>query len=130
LLVLSKSFEYFESVRPAFEDALDRGVDVSILLLDPDRLTDENRETQAGIVDEIADSYPDVGVRFSPDQLPWRGALADPSMEYDSGTAILLVQEDEVPNHLRQAAITENGAFVAGLKRYFDLIWEYEAKGK
>jgi len=50
-------------------------------------------------------------------------------MEYDSGTAILLVQEDEVPNHMRQAAIIENGAFVAGLKRYFDLVWEYESSG-
>jgi hypothetical protein len=28
---------------------------------------------------------------------------------------------------MRQAAITENGSFVAGLKRYFDLIWEYES---
>jgi len=32
-----------------------------------------------------------------------------------------------VPNHMRQAAITENGAFVAGLKRYFGLIWEHES---
>ncbi len=127
LLVMSKSFEYFDSVRSTFEDALDRGIDVSILLLDPDRLTEENRAIQARIVEEISEHYPDVGVRFSPERLPWRGTVADPSMEYDSGTAILLVQEDEVPNHMRQAAITENGSFVAGLKRYFDLIWEYES---
>jgi len=127
LLVMSKSFEYFDSVRPAFEAALDRGIDVSVLLVAPDRLSDENRDVQAGIVEEISDSYPEVGIRFSEERLPWRGTVADPSMEYDSGTAILLVQEDDVPNHMRQAAITENEAFVAGLKRYFDLVWEYEA---
>jgi sugar-specific transcriptional regulator TrmB len=125
--VLSKSFEYFDSVQPTFEGALDRGIEVSILLLDPARLSDENRAIQADIVEEISSSYPDVGIRYSEDQLPWRGTLSDPSMEYDSGTAILLVQEDDVPNHMRQAAITENAAFVAGLKRYFDLVWKYEA---
>jgi len=128
LLVMSKSFEYFDSVRPAFEAALDRGIDVSVLLVDPDRLSEANRAIQAEIVEEIAESYPGVGVRFSEERLPWRGTVADPSMEYNSGTAILLVQEDDVPNHMRQAAITANGAFVAGLKRYFDLVWEYESQ--
>jgi hypothetical protein len=28
---------------------------------------------------------------------------------------------------MRQAAVTENGSFVAGLGRYFDLIWEHES---
>jgi hypothetical protein len=28
---------------------------------------------------------------------------------------------------MRQAAITDNGSFVAGMKRYFELIWEYES---
>lgn len=129
LLVISKAFEYFDSIRPAFEDALSRGVSVSVLLLDPEKLSGENREIQTRIVESIAQHHPDVGVRFSSERLPWRGTVADPSMTYDSGTAILLVQEDDVPNHLRQAAITENGSFVAGLKRYFDLVWEYESVG-
>ena len=37
------------------------------------------------------------------------------------------IEETDVPDHKRQAAITENGSFVAGMKRYFDLIWEYES---
>lgn len=126
--VLSKSFEYFDSVRSAFERALSRGVDISVLLVGPDRLSEENCRVQSEIVDTLRENYPNVGIRFSPKRLPWRGTIADPSMEYDSGTAILLVQEDEVPNHMRQAAITENGAFVAGLMRYFELVWEYESR--
>ena len=125
--VLSKSFGYFDSIEPAFERALGRGVEVTVLLLHPDRLSPENRDIQADIVADIHERYPDVGIRHTHEPLPWRGTLADPSMDYDSGTAILLVQEDDVPNHMRQAAITENGSFVAGLKRFFDLVWEHES---
>jgi hypothetical protein len=28
---------------------------------------------------------------------------------------------------MRQAAITENGSMVAGLKRYFDRVWDHES---
>ncbi len=63
----------------------------------------------------------------SPEKLPLRRILFDSCMDYDSGEAILLVEEPDVPNHMRQAAITDNGSFVAGMKRYFDLVWEYES---
>lgn len=49
-------------------------------------------------------------------------------MAYDDGEAIFLVEEPEVPNHMRQAALTENGSFVAGFKRYFELVWEHESQ--
>jgi sugar-specific transcriptional regulator TrmB len=125
--VVTKSFEYFAAVEPAFEDALDRGVEVSVLFLSPEFLSEENRRLQRGLVEDITSAYPEVDARFSSGKLPFRGTITDPSMDYETGTAILLVEEEEVPNHMRQAAITENGSFVAGLKRYFDLIWEYES---
>ncbi|WP_254534561.1 TrmB family transcriptional regulator [Halomarina litorea] len=125
--VLTKAFEYFETVEPAVADAVDRGIDLRALLLHPDTLDPENRERQRDVVDHLRAAYPEVGIRYSTNALPWRGTLADPSMAYDTGEAILLVQEDDVPNYMRQAAITENGAFVAGLNRYFDLVWEYES---
>ncbi|MDG5775389.1 helix-turn-helix domain-containing protein [Haloarculaceae archaeon H-GB2-1] len=127
ICVLTKSFEYFESVEAAFEDALERGIDVSILFLHPKHLDEHNRAIQAEIVEHVTATYPELGVRFSTEKLPWRGTLTDPSMDYETGTAILLVEELDVPLHMRQAAITENGSFVAGLKRYFDLVWEYES---
>jgi sugar-specific transcriptional regulator TrmB len=125
--VITKSFEYFESVEPAFEAALDRGVEVSLLLLHPDHLSADNRRIQARMVERLTADYPDVGIRFSTGPLPWRGTLTDPSMDYETGTAILLVEEKDVPLHMRQAAITDNGSFVAGLKRYFDLVWDHES---
>lgn len=129
--VVTKSFEYFDSVEPAVASARDRGVDVSVLMLDPTQLSTEPRDEpaiQADIVDRIRSEYPSVDVRFSTGKLPFRGTITDPSMDYETGTAILLVEEEDVPNHMRQAAITENGSFVAGLKRYFDLVWAHESE--
>jgi len=128
--VVTKSFEYFDAVEPAFAAAVERGVDVSVLMLEPRHLSTNPRDEpaiQRQIVERIRDEYPSVEVRFSNGKLPFRGNLTDPSMDYSTGTAIFVVEEEDVPNHMRQAAITENGAFVAGLKRYFDLIWEYES---
>ena len=127
---MTKSFEYFDAVEPAFADALERGVDVSILMLVPEFLSTDPRDEptiQRDIVEEIQSTYPAVDIRFSTEKLPFRGNVADPSLDYETGSAIFLVEEEDVPNHMRQAAITENGAFVAGLKRYFGLIWEHES---
>jgi sugar-specific transcriptional regulator TrmB len=125
--VLTKSFEYFDRIETALADALDRGVSVTALFLDPDRLTPENRSVQADIIEHIRTEHPDIGMKYSNDALPWRGTFIDPSMEYDSGRAILLVEETDIPLSMRQAAITENGSFVAGLKRYFDLVWKHDS---
>jgi sugar-specific transcriptional regulator TrmB len=126
IYVITNSFDYFEAVESTVADAIDR-VGVDALFLHPDLLPAEKAARQADMVEYIEGSYPELGMRFSTGRLPWRGTLIDPSLEYDSGEAIFLVEEPTVPNHMRQAAITENGSFVAGLKRYFDLIWEYES---
>jgi len=128
--VITNSFAYLDAVEAALADALDRGVDVDVLFLHPDNLPAEKAEVQAEIVERLRSGFPGVGIRFSEEKLPWRGTVADPSMDYDSGRAVLLVEEPDVPDHMRQAAITENGSFVAGMKRYFDLVWEYESIGE
>ncbi|ELZ13884.1 transcriptional regulator TrmB [Halovivax asiaticus JCM 14624] len=127
IYVITNSFAYFDSVKPAVENALDSGKTISVLFLDPHHLPDEKADVQEEIVTEIADTYPEIGYRFSSEVSPWRGTFIDPSMEYDSGEAIFLVEEPNVPDHKRQAAITENGSFVAGMKRYFDLIWNHQS---
>jgi len=125
--VLTKSFAYLEDVRPALEDTLDRGVDIRVLMLDPALLEPQNRDIQADIYEKLTEDYPSVEVRFSNEKLPLRGTVADPSMDYESGKAILLVEEKDVPLSMRQAAVTDNGSFVAGLKRLFDLVWEHDS---
>ncbi|WP_053948996.1 TrmB family transcriptional regulator [Halolamina sediminis] len=125
--IITKSFEYFETVEPTLVAALEDGCDVRILFLHPQHLSPDNRDIQQEIVEYINESYPAVETRFSEGLLPWRGTIIDPSMDYESGAAIMLVEEKDIPLHKRQAAVTENGSFVAGLERYFELLWTYES---
>ncbi|TKX61647.1 TrmB family transcriptional regulator [Halorubrum sp. ASP1] len=125
--VLSKSFGYIDAVRPAIRDAVDRGVAVDVLLLHPDALSAENRQRQAEIRELLAEEFPSVTVRVSDRVLPWRGTFVDPSLSYESGQGLLMVEQEEVPNHHRQAAVTENPSFVAGMWQYFDLLWRHES---
>jgi sugar-specific transcriptional regulator TrmB len=125
--VITNSFAYFDSVEPAVSEALERDIDISVLFLNPELLPEAKVEEQTAIVERIRTAYPGIEFRFSEEVLPWRGTFVDPSMEYDSGEAIFLVEETDVPDYKRQAAITENGSFVAGMKRYFDLIWAHES---
>jgi sugar-specific transcriptional regulator TrmB len=127
LNITTKSFEYLVDVESTLRDVIDRGVAVSILFLHPSYLADENSRIQTEIVDRVDTEFPEVTYRFSNERLPWRGTLADPSLEYETGTAILLVEAKDIPLHMRQAAVTENEAFVAGMNRYFTLIWEHDS---
>ena len=127
IAVITKGFEYFEAIEPAFDDAYDCGVPIRVILLDPRHLGADNRRIQAARIERLQTDYPAVELRFSNEALPWRGTIVDPSMDYETGQAIVLVEETDIPLSMRQAAVTENGSFVAGLGRYFELIWEYES---
>ncbi|EMA70376.1 TrmB family transcriptional regulator [Halorubrum kocurii] len=124
--IITKSFEYFDAVEPTLTQAVDDGCTIRILFLHPKHLSTTNQQIQRAIVDYIHDSHPSIETRFSDNQLPWRGTITDPSMDYDQGSAIFLVEEKNIPLHKRQAAVTDNGSFVAGLERYFNLTWTYE----
>lgn len=125
---LTKSFGYIDSVEVAMRDAVDRGVDVDMLMLAEDHLSESNRKRQAAIRARLCEEFPDVSVRVIDRVLPWRGTLADPSLSYGSGEGVLLVEQESIPNHHRQAAVTENPSFVAGVWQYFDLLWTHESR--
>ncbi|PSP58803.1 TrmB family transcriptional regulator [Halobacteriales archaeon QH_7_66_36] len=125
--VLTKSFEYLDAVSPSLAAALDRGVAVRALFYHPDLLDEGERRIQESVTERLRGEFPAVEFRFSTGELPWRGTFVDPSTTYDDGEAIFLVEEPEVPDHMRQAALTANGSFVAGFKRYFELVWDHES---
>lgn len=127
VFVMTKSFEYIDSVTPAMRDATDRGVTVDVLMLSPEHLSADNEQRQREIRRSIAEEFPSVRVRISERELPWRGTFIDPSLDYESGQGLFLVEQEEIPNHHRQAAVTENPSFVAGLWQYFDLLWRHES---
>lgn len=125
--VLTKSFEYLDAVSPSLAAAIDRGVAVRALFYHPDLLDEGERRIQESVTERLRGEFPAVEFRFSTGELPWRGTFVDPSTTYDDGEAIFLVEEPEVPDHMRQAALTANGSFVAGFKRYFELVWDHES---
>jgi sugar-specific transcriptional regulator TrmB len=125
LHIMTKGFEYIDDVEPALEDALNAGVAVRILFTHPEHLPEQNVDIQREILDRIETQFPAVEYRFSETPTPWRGTIADPHRE--EGTAIFLVGEKDIPLHMRQAAITGDESFIAGMNRYFDLIWEHES---
>ena len=124
--VFTKSFEYLESVAAALREAVARGVEVQVLFVHADHLDADNEPVQRERI-ETLEAIEGVQYRISESKLPVRGTLADPSMDYDSGKALFLVEEEDIPLHLRQAAVTDNGSFVAGMNRLFELIWQYES---
>jgi sugar-specific transcriptional regulator TrmB len=128
--ICSKVFEYFPEVKDRLQKAMRKGVEIKILMLTSDQLTKRSRDVQKDIIGKIKKAIPKAKIRFSRSKLPLRGSMIDPSYEYKGGSAIFLVEEKEVPLYLRDAAVTSNPSLVAGMKKYFDLIWKYESRAK
>jgi sugar-specific transcriptional regulator TrmB len=124
--IISKSLEYYPKIRNELIEAESRGVKIKILLL-KDRLSDSSRVIQEKILELIRRDLK-AEVKLSKTSLPLRGAIIDPSYEYKSGKAIFVVEDRNTPLYLRDAAITNNPSLVAGIKKYFDLIWLYESE--
>lgn len=125
LHIMTKSFEYLDSVEPSLRDVAETDVRIEILFTHPDCLSEANQTLQTEILDRIETRFPGVDYRFSNSVMPWRGTIADP--EGEDSTAIFLVGEKDTPLHMRQAAITEDDSFVAGMNRYFGLIWRHDS---
>jgi len=125
--IVSKVFEYYPKVRDELISAVERNVSVKILLLGESFLDDRSRQVQREIVKMLKKDLDSVEIRFSKTILPLRGVIIDPSYDYTSGKAIFVVEDPKTPLYLRDAAITENPSLVAGMKKYFDLIWNYES---
>lgn len=124
--VASKTFEYYPKVKKELIEASKRGVRVKVLLLGGGLLSEATQRVQEEIVRLVGEEL-DCEVRLSNTILPLRGTIVDPSYEYKTGKAIFMVEDPVTPLYLRDAAVTENPSLVAGMKKYFDLIWDYES---
>lgn len=120
--VATKAMEYLPDVEDALRDAVDRGVSVRALMLDPSALEEENCEVQRRSVGTLRDAGAEV--RYSTTSLPLRGTVIDRNR-----AALFVVEERGVPFTLRDAAVTRNPSLVAGMRKYFDLIWREETTG-
>ncbi len=126
--VASKTFEYYPKVKKELIEASQKGVRVKVLLLGGELLSEATKGVQREIL-RLVEEELECEVRLSETILPLRGTIVDPSYEYKTGKAIFMVEDPVTPLYLRDAAVTENPSLVAGMKKYFDLIWEYESTG-
>jgi sugar-specific transcriptional regulator TrmB len=125
--IISKVLEYLPKVEDVLAAAVERGVRLRVLLLSEKHLTPQSAEVQRTIVDRLRERIPSADVRLARTRQPLRGSFVDPSMDYDGGRAILMVEEPATPLFLRDAAVTENPSMVAALLKYFEATWEHDS---
>lgn len=127
IAIISKVLEYLPKLEENLTKAAERGVRVRVLLLSNEQLSDDSKRVRENITARLMERVPGVEVRLSNNRQPLRGSIIDPSMDYDGGKALILVEERGTPLYLRDAAVTENPSLVAGLYKYFNAAWEHEA---
>ena len=121
--ILTKAFEYFPRIKDILIKAKKSGVDIKILFLSKKYLSNSSQKTQNEMKNELKNL--DIKFKETKHKLPLRGTIIDPDIDsYQSGKAIILVENVSIPNILKEAAITNNPSFVAGLKQYFDFLWK------
>lgn len=120
--VVSRAFEYLPKVRNWLESPLKKGVTLKVILLNTTYLSEKDLNTQYQMKDILITMGAEV--KTSPDKLPIRFTLIDPSFDYDRGAVLFLVEEESIPVFMRFAVLSENHSLAAGFKQYFDLLWK------
>ena len=120
--VVSRAFEYLPKVRDRLEPQIVKGVSVKVILLNEKYLSERDLSTQVQMKKMLMGMG--VEVKISPDKLPIRFTLIDPSFNYDRGAVLFLVEEESIPVFMRFAVLSENHSLAAGFKQYFDLLWK------
>jgi len=121
ILILTRAMEYFPEVEEELTKAVERGVKIKIIMLDPELMEVEDRKKQEEIIKQIKNKLPKAEIRYTK-EVPIRGCIIDPA---EGGQTLFLVEEPGVPLFLREAAITNHSSLVKGLAIMFDLIWKH-----
>ncbi len=120
--IVSRAFEYLPKVREILETSLKKGIFLKVILLNSKYLSEKDLKTQTHMKEILVRMGADV--RISPDKLPIRFTLIDPSFDYKEGAVLFLVEEESIPVFMRLAVLSENHSLAAGFKQYFDLLWK------
>ena len=121
LMIMTRAMEYYDNVSQQLSDAVNRGVQVKIIMMSDKYLSLDDRKLRDETIQKILNSqYTSVEVKLS-DEVNIRGCIVDPD---SGGSALFLVEEVGVPYFLREAAITSHPGVVKGLSSMFNLIWD------
>jgi len=123
LLILTRAMDYYVEVSEELAKALERGVRVRILLRSRGTLSVPDAKKRDMTLRALAKLGGDIEAHVT-DNVFIRGCIVDAAA---GGRAMFLVQEEGVPFHLREAAITSHPSVVHGLADMFNLRWVHES---
>jgi sugar-specific transcriptional regulator TrmB len=125
LLISTRAMEYLGHVKEDLVQAVERGVDIKILMRKPDSLSENDAMKQDKILKFLDKVLGDRGeIRFS-EEVEIRGCTIDPDT---GGKALFLVEELGVPLFLREAALTAHPGVVKALGSMFKLKWRFDSE--
>jgi len=124
LFISTRAMEYFKEIRNELRDALERGVEVKILMRNPSSLNQKDSAKQREILAELRLLGEGLEIRFS-DEVEIRGCIIDPDT---GGKALFLVEEEGVPLFLREAAVTAHPGVAKALGSMFKLKWHHDSE--
>lgn len=116
ILILTGVFEYLPRVLSEIEKAVQRGIRVKILFLNPRELSPMSDKIQEEIIGVIK-GIETIEFRFC-DSMPLRGTIVDSRM------AIFSVDERKHLPFRKEIGITENDNMAKALNIYFEAMWE------
>jgi len=118
---------YIDAVRPAMRDAIEHGVDVDVLLLAPEHLSEEQAAPRRN--PNSPRRRVSAGIRpYQRSGAPVAGTFIDPSLEYDSGQGLLMVEQEEIRTTTARQRSRRTRRSWPGLWQYFDLLWRHESR--
>jgi sugar-specific transcriptional regulator TrmB len=116
ILILTGVFEYLPRVLSEIERAVQRGIKVRVLFLNPGKLSPTSGKVQEEVIGVIK-GIKNVEFRFC-DSMPLRGTIVDSHM------AIFSVDERKPLPFQKEIGITENENMAKALNIYFESMWD------
>ena len=124
LLISTRAMEYFDNVKDELQEAVDKGVDVRLLMRKSVSLSSDDASKQEKNLNALKKILDPSRIRYS-DAVEIRGCIIDPEI---GGKALFLVEEEGVPHFLREAAMTSHPGVAKALGSMFELKWRFDSE--
>jgi sugar-specific transcriptional regulator TrmB len=125
LLISTRAMEYYDNVKDELQEAIDKGVDIKVLMRKSDSLRADDVLKQEKNLYALKELLGDSSRIRCSDAVEIRGCIIDPEI---GGKALFLVEEEGVPHFLREAALTSHPGVAKALGSMFELKWRFDSE--
>lgn len=125
LIISTRAMEYIDQVREDLEEAVEKSVDIKVIMRKPDSLSSNDASKQDANLTALKEVLGgDAQIKYSP-EVEIRGCVVDHEV---GGKALFLVEEEGVPFFLREAAVTSHPGVVKALGSMLMLKWKFDSE--